>query len=117
MLVHDDSPCVHWRLAVVEDLIHGGDGLVRAANIRTSTGRTNRPIIRLIPLEVSAPDKDSDTNRLSCSDSQTDVFEEVKLRPTRNSAKKARERLTQWADILSAPSGGCHGQYQTLIVM
>jgi len=42
-----------WRLVVVEDLIHGGDGLVQAANIRTSTGRTNRQIVRLIPLEVS----------------------------------------------------------------
>ena len=64
---------------------------------------TDPSIIRLIPLEVSAPDKDSDTNRLSCSDSQTDVSKEVKPRPTRNSATKARERLAWWADILSAP--------------
>ena len=53
VLVHDEGPHVQWRLAVVEDLIRGGDGLVRAVNIRTSTGLTNRPIVRLIPLEVS----------------------------------------------------------------
>ena len=115
MLVHDDGPRVQWRLAVVEDLIHGGDGLVRAANIRTSTGRTNRPIVRLIPLEVSAQDKDStcsDSSRLSCkdkstnsvSDNQVDVSGEViESRPVRSSARKAQERLTRWANILLGP--------------
>jgi len=43
--VGDDGPYVSWKLAVVEDLVYGGDGLVRAANIRTSTGQTNRSII------------------------------------------------------------------------
>ena len=38
VLVHNDGPRIKWRRAVVEELIHGGDGLVRAANIRTSTG-------------------------------------------------------------------------------
>lgn len=114
VLVHDDGPRALWRLAVVEDLIHGGDGLVRAANIRTSTGRTNRPIVRLIPLEVSAQDKDSvcsDSSGLSCRDKgansmndiQVDVSGDVESRPVRSSARRARERLTQWADILSGP--------------
>ena len=31
----------------------GSDGIVRAAEIRTAGGRTNRPIARLIPLEVN----------------------------------------------------------------
>jgi len=38
-LVHDDTPHINWRLA-----ISGEDGLIRAANIKISTGRTNRPI-------------------------------------------------------------------------
>ena len=115
VLVHDDGPRVLWRLAVVENLIYGGDGLVRAANIRTSTGRTNRPIVRLIPLEVSAQEKDSarsdnsslsyrDKSANSTCDSQVDVHRGVvESRPARNSARSTRERLTQWADILSAP--------------
>ena len=54
VLVHNEGPRLDWRLAVVEKLIVGGDGLIRAANIRTSTGRTNRPIVKLYPLEVNS---------------------------------------------------------------
>ena len=33
VLVHNEGPSSTWKLAVVEDLIKGEDGLVRAANI------------------------------------------------------------------------------------
>ena len=39
-------------MAVIEDVVRGSDGLIRAAYIRTKNGRTNRPIARLYPLEV-----------------------------------------------------------------
>ena len=52
VLVHDDAPRINWQLAVIEDVTRGSDGLIRAANIRTKSGRTNRPIARLYPLEV-----------------------------------------------------------------
>ena len=113
MLVYDDGPRIQWRLAVVEDLIHGGDGLVRAANIRPSTGLTNRPIVRLIPLEVSTQDNMySACSGLNCekksftskSDGQVDAATKIsEPRPVRNSAKNARDRMTQWANILSTP--------------
>ena len=54
MLIHDEGPRINWRLAVIRDLIMGGDGLVRAADIQTSTGRTNRLITKLYPLKVTA---------------------------------------------------------------
>ena len=54
VLIHNDKPHVDWRLAVIEELIPGGDGLIRAANTRTSTGKTNIPITKLYPLEVNA---------------------------------------------------------------
>ena len=52
--VHDDTKRINWRLAVIESLIAGKHGLVRAANIRTSTGCSNRPIAKLYPVEVRA---------------------------------------------------------------
>ena len=44
VLVHDDTPRVNWKYAVIESVIRGNDGLIRAANIHTSTGKTTRPI-------------------------------------------------------------------------
>ena len=49
-----EGPRSSWKLAAIEDLITGGDGLVRAAHIRTSTGYINRPVLKLYPLEVTA---------------------------------------------------------------
>ena len=101
VLVHDNGPRVQWRLAVVESLIQGGDGLVRAANIRTSTGHTNRPIVRLVPLEVSAQNKDSscsDNNESKCEDQSVDSTSgsrvedfsgESESYPVRTSVKKS----------------------------
>ena len=38
MVIHEDNkPGLQWRLAVIEDLIEGKDGQVRAAHIRQVT--------------------------------------------------------------------------------
>ena len=66
VLIHDEGPRLDWKLTVVEELIVGGDGLVQAAIIRTSSGKTNRPIVKLYPLEVSS----SDENTSHSSDGQ-----------------------------------------------
>ena len=52
VLVHDDTPRIRRDLAVIEDVIKGSDGLIRAAKIRTKGGKTNYPIAKLYPLEV-----------------------------------------------------------------
>ncbi|XP_045213485.2 uncharacterized protein LOC123564176 [Mercenaria mercenaria] len=50
--VHDDSSRLLWKLAV-EELVPGRDGLIRAAKIRTGSGHTIRPIVRLYPLKIN----------------------------------------------------------------
>ena len=50
VITYDDKPRLHWKLAIVEDLIKGNDGLVRAAHVRTEKYRTIRPIVKLYPL-------------------------------------------------------------------
>ena len=60
VLIQDDTPHIGWRLAVIEELIEGKDGLVRAAHIRTAQGRTNRPISKLCPLEVSSDESQAE---------------------------------------------------------
>ena len=51
VLIHDDVPRTKWKMAFVE---RGNDGYVQAATIRYNGGRTNRPISKLYPLEVSS---------------------------------------------------------------
>ena len=53
MLVHDDCPQINWKMAVVENLVKGNDGLVRSVSIRTKNEATNRPVSKLYPLELS----------------------------------------------------------------
>ena len=58
MLVHDNSPRVNWKLAVVESLVEGNDGFVRSATVRTAHGVTNRPVAKLYPLELTTERSD-----------------------------------------------------------
>ena len=53
VLMHDDSPRIRWKMAVVENLIKGKDGLTRAVEIKTSNGKTNQSIAKLHLLEIS----------------------------------------------------------------
>ena len=102
VLVHDEGPRVKWRLAVITKLIVGGDGLIRAAEIRTSTGTTNRPIAKLFPLEIS-----SKTDFVQCApETQGSSAKETpgsSTRPLRQSARKATERMSGWTETLRAP--------------
>ena len=111
VLIHDDAPRATWKMAVIEDLIIGRDGLMRAATIRTNNGTTNRAITRLYPLEVTAGQEDTDGNvqptpgpklqpeqPVVRTDSETGGSH-----PRRASARRATEQFKTWARILAAP--------------
>ena len=50
--IHDETKRIYWKLGIVQNLITGRDGHVRAVNLQTSNGITNRPITKLYPLEL-----------------------------------------------------------------
>ena len=110
VLIHDDGPRLHWRLGLVDSLITGNDGLVQAANVRTSNQITSRPITKLYPLEVSAPTEliripiETETDNPSGDDSAcvSGVTEPEKL-PKRATAKRAVFRLSEWTRQLLRP--------------
>ena len=54
MLVHDNGSRINWKLAIVDNLIKGNDGLMRSATVRTRHGVTNRPVAKLYPLELTS---------------------------------------------------------------
>ena len=62
VVVHDDTPRLQWKLAVVDDLVKGNDGLVHSAHISTANHKTNRPITRLYPLEVVSSETRENTD-------------------------------------------------------
>ena len=106
VLVHNEGPRLDWRLAVVEELIVGGDGLIRTANIRTSMGRTNRPIVKLYPLEINSCSEVmslQSSHLLSHTINPTSPDVVANCRPTRASARQANARFAEWADTLLAP--------------
>ena len=114
VLVHDDTPRVNWKYAIIEGVIRGNDGLIRAANIRTSTGKTTRPITKLYPLEVTSTSEshsviaDIDSSRdpameSALSSSQQANAGQTNVRSLRKAAVRACERVSEWASTLRVP--------------
>ena len=99
VLVHDDSKRVNWKLAVIESVNKGKDNMIRSANIRTATGRTNRPISRLYPLEVSAAEA---TVKQPIASERSDSPIHPK-RPVREAAEKGRIQMKEWITSICGP--------------
>ena len=102
VLVHDDTRRVNWRLAVIEAVHKGADGLIRSADIRTTTGKTNRPIARLYPLEVSS------TEIIVNSPQHNDKSEQHTVdipssRPVRQAAQRGQQKVKEWISSLRGP--------------
>ncbi|XP_074654082.1 uncharacterized protein LOC141908101 [Tubulanus polymorphus] len=98
VLIHDsDQPRIKWKSALVTNLLPGRDGLVRVANLKTANGHTNRPVTRLVPLEINAdPDfacscESKDDNNVVNSDNETGLA----VRPTRKAAIEAKTRISE----------------------
>ena len=98
MMIHP-GPGGRW-LHVIENLIKGNaDGNIRAAEVRTDSGRTNRPIAKLYPLEITSEQLvDTDTINNENGDKQCtdDIDEHLPLmeeRPIRNSAAKKHVKI------------------------
>ena len=96
VLIHDDTPRIQWKLAIIEQVNKGADGLIRSANVRTSSGKTNRPIARLYPLEVTASDISSVNDDNGPREKLSTSTEETPQRQVRRAAVKGRQKIQQW---------------------
>jgi len=96
---------------VIEELLEGLDGFVQAAKIRTSAGKTNRPVAKFYPLELSTlcePTTGDNTDTTAAhatathkDDDQDSNPELVHRRPTRDAAAKARAHIKDWTGMLT----------------
>ena len=98
VLIHNDGPRVQWKLAVVENLHEGADGLIRAADLHTSSGKTNRPIV---PLEVTADEREPVKDTVVTEHDKID--DPIDRPPKRISATKAARQISEWTKIIHAP--------------
>ena len=86
---------------MIESVNKGRDGVIRLANIHTTTGRTNRPITRLYPLELTAEERSTDVqDDIQPEQSRTDV---PTRRPVREAARRGQQLMRQWTTSLCAP--------------
>ena len=113
--MHDDTPRLRWKLAVIEELVKGKDRLIRSAVIRTSNGVTNRPIAKLYPMEITAttlkesvPEIEQDL--VVPKDDECDEITGHSIVPTRKAARD--EGSSTFIRLVSdprRPPGGCRG--------
>ena len=90
-------------MAVVEEVNKGADGLIRSVNVRTSTGRTNRPLAKLYPLEVTTEKIQSKGNDISGETLSAPASQSQTKRPVRQAALSGRKRVQQWTKSLLGP--------------
>ena len=100
VLIHDDKPRLKWKLAIIEDLLMGNDGFVRAANVRIGNYVTSRPISKLYPLEVSSagsnPQEEVTGGEVNKQRAELQPTDNNKERPRRKAAEKARSQISEW---------------------
>ena len=101
VLIHDDSPRFTWKMAVIKGLIKGNDGYVRAVEVKTNSGRTNRPISKLYPLEISTGENETVTELKNDDDEHPPLMTQ---RPIRRSAAKAKENISEWSKEILGPA-------------
>ena len=105
VLVRDEGPRINWKLAVAESPLPGKDGHVRSVNIRAEGGRTNRPITKLYPLEVTLQNG-NDPVPISQTDHHDGPANHCYPRiiaTRRAAAVRAVQRIENWARELVAP--------------
>ena len=86
---------------MIKGLIKGNDRYVRVAEVKTNSGRTNRPISKLYPLEIST-DEDETVTELKNDDDEHPPL--MTQRPIRCSAAKAKENISEWSKEIVGPA-------------
>ena len=91
--IHHESPRVNWKIGVVTDVVRGNDGHIRSARIRTKTGETTRPIVKLYPLEVTDSEMNTNSRNVGSDNNHTMNIDD---RPMRQARVKALDNIRLW---------------------
>eukprot|EP00794_Sanderia_malayensis_P000965 gene965-biopygen216 len=83
-----------WRIGVVESLIQGKDGIVRAARLRSKNARIERAVQMLYSLELNC-DMDSQGTKVKGNEGARLRAEAKEFRPKRKAATIAEETIKE----------------------
>ena len=98
MIVHDDTARLHWKLAIVKEVIEGKEGYVHAVNIRIGNYRTSCPIVKLYLLEASNANDEEASREPSQQESDPVPNSDG---PRRRATMKALHQISEWTNILN----------------
>eukprot|EP00731_Ephydatia_muelleri_P013896 Em0007g1206a len=108
VLVHDqDLPRTLWRLAVVERLIEGTDGEIRAAEIRVKSGKQasslfRRSVQHLYPLELNQAQDVLPPSIAVTVEQEATLPPPPEPRPRRTAAQRAGQRIRAMCSELNS---------------
>lgn len=86
VLIHDEGPRLMWRLGRVTKLYLGSDNMCRVCEVKTGTGLTTRPMVKLFPLEINLESGgNSEPNSLPVLPNDSSLSD-VPTRPSRRAA-------------------------------
>ena len=81
----------------------GKDGLIRSVNICTATVRTNHPITRLYPLEVTATEETVKSPSVKTLETPSENCPAALERPIQEAARRGQEWMKEWVTSLRGP--------------
>ena len=108
VLVYDqDLPRTLWRLAVVERLIEGTDGEIRAAEIRVKSGKQasslfRRSVQHLYPLELNQAQDVLPPSIAVTVEQEATLPPPPEPRPRRTAAQRAGQRIRAMCSELNS---------------
>ena len=101
---------INWKLAVVERLITGLDGVTRAAEIKTAGGKTNQPITRLFLLEINeSNDQGEQAPKTSSTDTKGKVTGPVLCQTCKEGYHCSMQKVERVNRCATHGPGECHG--------
>jgi len=99
VIVHDGKARLHWKLAIVEDLIKGEDDFVHAANM--GNHRISCPIVKLYPLEVSNSNNEEKSQTTSSDLSKQETVDKPVFVLEEGQPQRLYSKYLKWTETLN----------------
>ncbi|EYC20167.1 hypothetical protein Y032_0022g485 [Ancylostoma ceylanicum] len=120
VLIDDDlrTSKDHWPMGLIQELVKSKDGEIRSAVLKTSTGRcTQRPINRLIPLEIHSTTQPEAVSSIESNEEpQQDIVANTDQHRRPVLERKAKKPVNYCENTTSVSTTSTKGGTQTMLL-